>query len=198
MNACLFAFTEGCEFSSAFTAAWVQGLGSLAAVGAAILIARQSSLQTRDTQKWEVIRGVELVCSICWQVHHFTMEVLRTEKDADEVPLPKNLERIIDLLDRFPVDRYPSGEMALRSASIRRIAESFLEAQVDWQNYRAGKPADGRGLDIIRDLTSEISAEYEGLVRCGQHLLYAQPGKRVFIPAEFSDQTTNDLTADRR
>lgn len=182
MSPCLFAIEQGCEFSSTATAAWIQGLGSLAAVFAAIWIAWRSGLQTQMALKRELVVQVELGCSLAWQAYHFCDEVMRNQLNPLNTPLVGNLDLILELIDRFPVDRHPSGEFALRFANIRRLADGFRYAHRQWGGYVAGKVGDGNALMKMRDLNTEIAKEYRDLVIHAQRLLDAQPGRKVTLP----------------
>lgn len=164
------------------TGAMVQAVGSVAAIIATVLIARSDGRATRDLLKSEVVRRTELVCSLAWQMWHFADEVVAQKGGPSEAPIPKNLDLIFELVDRFPVDQMPSGEVALRFASVRRLAAGFNDSYRGWIAYRTGgEGQDPRGFQGMVELSREIAEHYDGLIKAAQALLDALPGKRVII-----------------
>jgi hypothetical protein len=167
-------------------AAWVQAVGSVAAIIVAVVVARQSAADATNTQKAEVVRKVELVCSLGWQVHHYAAEVAQNIlTNIREMPTQANLDLIVALIDRYPIEQSPSAELALRLANIRRIALAFGEMQGEALHWRAKHFTGNYGNRLARlnDLERELVDEYEQLLACGQRLLDAQPGSRILLPS---------------
>lgn len=166
-------------------AAWAQAVFSAAAIFAAIALAVQSSRQAREVQKAEVVRRIELVCSLGWQVQQFVRTVMQRDVADPQAPMPTNLEMMVVLIDRYPLEQLPSGEVALRMANIRRLADGFFRAHSRWVDVRfndPGKiPADGPGREILARLAESLESEYDMLLTCAQALLDALPGRRVVL-----------------
>lgn len=165
-------------------AAWVQAVGSVAAILIAVATGWFSGKESRDNAKAELVRRVELVLGLGWHIAHFSRQVTNTFDQPQEQPSPVNLVTIHEVIDRYPVDQFPSAELAWRLLGMRRLSIAFLDAYQNWLTYRQGVSiaAGGRGPTIMAGLVSEIEAEYLGLAQAGQELLTERGGRKLHIP----------------
>ncbi len=170
------------------TADWFAAIGSLAAVAAAIEIARRASLQATMMAKAETVRTIELVCSIGFQicdlVEHSWAELKKLDPNDDA-----NFAQILTLFEDFPIDRYPSGRMALELANIHRLAGKFRSEHADAVSeiptsatellYRRSEIV--ALLPDLAPVVEAVSAEYDALLSSGQAILDTLPGRRVVL-----------------
>lgn len=160
---------------------WAQFVGGVLAVGVAIWAAWHAGRQTRLMAKAETIRSVELLCSLAYQMVDLVQASWNTLK-AHEPLAAENFTSILSLYERFPFDRYPSGEMALRLANIHRLAVRYAddyEGIVSTQATRVPKS--------MLELVERIDGEYEHLLLSARRTLDALPGRRHVLGGVFSD-----------
>lgn len=182
----------GVDWSGSTAADWFQAVGSVLAVGAAIFAAWTASQQSRLAAKAEVVRTVELVCSIGYLMNDVSASAFNELKGGSFV-VPASFEHVSRMFIAFPVERYPSGEMALCLARLNRMTERFGGAYFDTVAAMEGNdPRTGAGdvdtrkfVDplILLQQVEAISDEYDRLVRVGQAILDRQPGRREVIPS---------------
>ncbi|WEK59417.1 MAG: hypothetical protein P0Y52_07740 [Candidatus Brevundimonas phytovorans] len=182
----------GVDWSGSTAADWFQAVGSVLAVAAAIFAAWTASRQSRLAANAEVVRTVELVCSIGYLMADISAAAFNELKEGSYVT-PDNFEHVSRMYVAFPVDRYPSGEMALCLARIHRQTEQFKNAYfgtvaaTEGHDPRTGdRQLDTRGfVDPLKlyKRVQAISDEYDRLVRIGQAILDQLPGPRTVIPS---------------
>lgn len=186
----------GVDWSGANAADWFQAVGSVAAVGAAIWTAWNAGQQVRMAAKGETVRTVEMVCSIGFLMTDLCNAAFNSLKKSS--PLESaNFALVTGLFDAFPIDKFPSGEMALRLSSIHRLTVAFGEVYRDTVQAYSSKsrvmdqmegkyPKAESAQDIFQRL-EEICGEYDALVQAGQAILDRLPGARVAIPGAPSE-----------
>ena len=175
---------------------WAQFIGGMAAVAVAIWAAWHTSHQARLTAKAETIRRIELVCSLSYQMTDLVDASWNSAK-AREPLATENFDYVLRLYENFPMDSYPSGELALRLAGVHRLAARYfsdyrdLVETLSTRRYNAAfSPDQAERLLVPKsmyELVEQIGKEHDNLLAAGQLALDALPGHRHTLGGRRSD-----------
>lgn len=164
---CLFYFChDGCTFDSQATAAWLQALGSLIAVGVAVAIpyyhhTKISSLQKRE-QAQRIQKLADLVyLPICELIQKLKTENFETEKYRQDIFKVKQLKFVVDELDQIKSVDCPSPELIKPLRDFRDGVRGFIEKIESIKHFFHGQ-AENTRMSLLYDLEPFTKALHAG------------------------------------
>jgi hypothetical protein len=130
-------------------AAWVQAVGSIAAIIAAIWIAQGANRQSREDQREAMTRrlaqliGIAALCMERIDQYHDAVEGKRPQVGTMDA-----LRDMLATLNRYPVDQIPTAKASIALVSFVSQAQFFIGLYDRWQK-NIGREKEGfRAVDV--------------------------------------------------
>ena len=130
MCPCVFAFQEGCAFSSAITAAWVQALGTFFAIGIAIYVPFSLERSRRIEEKTRLIERRRAA----WR----TMVALTAMLGRKGRAMPAEIQGPAAILDQLDISIFPESAVSVMVGLRNRVAMAQAEVELEMASTPRG------------------------------------------------------------
>lgn len=131
MRACAFMLQEGCVFSSANTAAWVQALGTLLALGIAIWVPLRLEQRRRAEEQTRLIERRRAA----WR----TMAALTAMLGRKGRATPAEIQGPGAILDQLDISIFPESAVAVLVGLRNRVAMAQASVELAASRTPAGE-----------------------------------------------------------
>lgn len=167
------------------TAAWVQAIGSIAAISAAIWIAGRQFRQS-EIHRWEADASrVSVALHLSAQLRDAIDEAQRSVLPRLPTFEPSNFESVRAALDEVPLMELPAGKAAIAVVNLRRAAQlyeatyrSWVKACSHWE-----KAQSFTGTEELKDKIVEALEAHEREMARIQHGVSVSHGELVDVDA---------------
>lgn len=166
--------------------AWVQAVGSVAAILVAIVVFRFERILVRKDRQDANGAFICLALGLAKQAVELARDTQAGLEQSKVVIHPDNFNDVIETLGKLPFDRMPSAEFALAYVNIRRGLRFYREAYTKMENaVSLGVPVDATGglNTVLFNSATSIQLQYERLADEGANLgaiLGARPDSELY------------------
>ena len=112
----------------AVLAAWVQGIGSVVAIGAAIFISSQERRHAQRERKAAEEAFALLAIGLATQALELSRDAQNGLERREIKVSEDNVATVLDTLDRLPMEKMPTAEFALAYVNVRRALYFYGQA----------------------------------------------------------------------